>query len=194
MSAVFVTLDPILDVEPLEFADWCASEPTEPSLAPAPIEHRWAHHVSKSVLDSANLLFVLLIDQDDTGRLRPPLDETRISREAFGRMPNEDTSFEYMVQNVLPTEGNQRVTELLFALNHRFDEHPCNTGAGGMILRGALSAAEVIELRTSLQGGGWRIHKDEPFDGAVTDLVRLLVLHLRAAERRGTGILLREHR
>ena len=194
MCAVFVTLDPILDVDPLKFADWCASEPTEPSLAPTSIERRWAHHVGKSTLDAANLLFVLLIDQDDTGRLRPPLDETRISREAFGRMPNDETSLEYMIQNVLPTEDNLRVTELLFALNHRFDDHPCNTGTGGMILRGALSATEVVDLRTSLQGGGWRIHKDEPFDGAVTDLVRLLVLHLRAAERRGTGILLREHR
>ena len=193
MTTVFVTLDPILDVNPLEFADWCASEPTEPSLAPTPIDARWSHHVGDVSLDAANLLFVLLIDQDEDGRLRPPLDEKRVSREAFGRMPNEETSLEYMIQNVLPNEENTRVTDLLFALNHRFDEHPCNTGNGGMILRGALSADEVVELRTSLQEGNWRIHKDETFDGAVTDLVRLLILHLRAAERRGTGILLREH-
>ena len=193
MTTVFVTLDPILDVNPLEFADWCASEPAEPSLAPTPIDDRWSHHVGDVPLDAANLLFVLLIDQDDDGRLRPPLDEKRVSREAFGRMPNEETSLEYMIQNVLPTEDNTRVTDLLFALNHRFDEHPCNTGTGGMILRGALSADEVVELRTSLQEGNWRIHKDETFDGAVTDLVRLLILHLRAADRRGTGILLREH-
>ena len=58
----------------------------------------------------------------------------------------------------------------------------------------ALSAEEVVELRTTLQEGSWRIHKDEIYDGAVSDLVRLLIFHLRAAERRGTGILLREHR
>ena len=194
MSTAFVTLDPILDVNPLEFANWCATKPSEPSTAPADIDARWSHHVRESPLDSSNLLFVLLIDQDENGRIRPPLDEKRISREAFGRMPNNETSLEYMIQNVLPTEDNTRVTDLLFALNHRFDDHPCNTGTGGMILRGALSAAEVVELRTCLQEGNWRINKDETYDGAVTDLVRLLIFHLRAAERRGTGILLREHR
>ncbi len=194
MPAAFVTLDPILDVNPLEFANWCAAEPTEPKSAPTEIDTRWSYHVGGSILDPANLLFVLLIDQDEDGRLRPPLDEKRISREAFGRMPNEETSLEYLIQNVLPTEDTTRVTDLLFALNHLFDGHPCNTGAGGMILRGALSAAEVVELRTCLQEGNWRINKDETFDGAVTDLVRLLIFHLRAAERRGTGILLREHR
>ena len=194
MSAVFVTLDPILNVNPLEFADWCATKPTEPSKAPTPIDARWSHHVSGSSLDAANLLFVLLIDQDEDGRLRPPLDEKRVSREAFGRMPNNETSLDYMIQNVLPTEDNSRVTDLLFALNHRFDNHACSTGTGGMILRGALSAEEGVELRITLQEGSWRIHKDEIYDGAVSDLVRLLIFHLRAAERRGTGILLREHR
>ena len=68
MSAVFVTLDPILDVNPLEFADWCATEPTEPSTAPVDIDARWSHHVRESSLDSSNLLFVLLIDQDENGQ------------------------------------------------------------------------------------------------------------------------------
>ena len=79
MSTAFVTLDPILDVNPLEFADWCATEPTEPSTAPVDIDARWSHHVRESTLDPSNLLFVLLIDQDENGHIRPPLDEKRIS-------------------------------------------------------------------------------------------------------------------
>ena len=55
MNKIFVTLDPILDVNPMSMAEWCASMPKSPENAPVDISTRWAHHVNDREIDPANL-------------------------------------------------------------------------------------------------------------------------------------------
>ena len=46
MNKIFITLDPILDVNPMAMAEWCASMPKSPENAPVDISMRWKHHVN----------------------------------------------------------------------------------------------------------------------------------------------------
>ena len=40
MNELFVTLDPILDIDPMSMADWCASSPKSPeNAALAPVSN-----------------------------------------------------------------------------------------------------------------------------------------------------------
>ena len=109
----FITLDPILDVNPMLMADWCASMPKSPNNAPIDITSRWEHHVKDREIDPANLFFVLMIDQDSEGKLRRPLDDTGVNREAFGRIPGEFSPIEYICEFIIPNFGNERLTFLL---------------------------------------------------------------------------------
>tara|TARA_B100001996_G_scaffold251951_1_gene195510 strand:- start:2531 stop:3115 length:585 start_codon:yes stop_codon:yes gene_type:complete len=194
MDDLFITLDPILDANIMEMADWCASVPKSPEDAPVDVSIRWKHHVSEMKLDSANLFFVLMIDQDQEGKLKLPLDGTGVTREAFGRIPGEKSPIDYLCEFLIPNEGNEKLKILLEALANRFDGHACLAGTGGIIIRGALSMQETKELRERLISRNWRINQNETIDGAVSEIIRLLLLLLRKAESRVCGVMLREHR
>tara|TARA_S200000501_G_scaffold130656_1_gene123491 strand:+ start:138 stop:731 length:594 start_codon:yes stop_codon:yes gene_type:complete len=195
MNKIFITLDPILDVNPMAMAEWCASMPKSPENAPVDISMRWKHHVNDNTeIDPANLFFVLMIDQDSEGKLRRQLDDTGINREAFGRIPGEYSPIQYICEFIIPNSGNNRLTFLLNSLSNRFENHPCETGNGGTIIRGAISGVEVIELKKNLLSKEWKIDQKEPLDGGVAEIIRLLLLLLRKAESRKCGVMLREHR
>ena len=175
-------------------ADWCASMPKSPKNAPVDISSRWEYHVKGREIDSANLFFVLMIDQDSEGKLRRPLDDTGVNREAFGRIPGEFSPIEYICEFIIPNIGNNKVTFLLNLLSKRFENHPCEIGRGGTIIRGAISGEETIELKNNLLSKEWKIDQKEPIDGGVAEIIRLLLLLLRKAESRKCGVMLREHR
>ena len=62
-----------------------------------------------------------------------------------------------------------------------------------MALHGWLTAPEVENLRKYLQQSAWKVAQNEPFDGGIRDVVRHLLIILKTAEKRGTGILMRAH-
>ncbi|MEC7143305.1 MAG: hypothetical protein VXW30_06965 [Candidatus Thermoplasmatota archaeon] len=194
MDNIFITLDPILDVNPMLMAEWCASEPKSPENAPFDISTRWDHHVSNAEIDPANLFFVLMIDQDSEGKLRRPLDDTGVNREAFGRIPGEYSPIQYICEFIIPNKDNDRLIFLLNSLSNRFENHPCEMGKGGTIIRGAISGEETVELKENLLSKEWKIDQREPIDGGVAEIIRLLLLLLRKAESRKCGVMLREHR
>lgn len=194
MNNIFITLDPILDVNPMLMADWCASKPKSPENAPINISTRWSHHVNEAEIDPANLFFVLMIDQDSEGKLRRPLDDTGVNREAFGRIPGEYSPIQYIREFIIPNRGNNRLMFLLNSLSNRFENHPCEMGKGGTIIRGAISGQETVELKENLLSKEWKIDQKEPIDGGVAEIIRLLLLLLRKAESRKCGVMLREHR
>ena len=194
MNDIFITLDPILDVDPMLMAEWCASKPKSPENAPIDITTRWRHHVTEAEIDPANLFFVLMIDQDAEGKLRRPLDDKGVNREAFGRIPGEYSPIQYICEFIIPNKGNDRLILLLNSLSNRFENHPCEMGIGGTIIRGAISGTEAIELKENLLSKEWKIDQKEPIDGGVAEIIRLLLLLLRKAESRKCGVMLREHR
>mgnify|MGYP001182957112 CR=1 FL=1 len=194
MNQLFITLDPILDADPMPMADWCASSPKSSDNAPIDISGRWGHHVSNLNIDAANLFFVLMIDQDQEGKLRKPLDGTGVNREAFGRIPGEKSPIDYLCEFIIPNDGNERLMFLLNALSNRFEGHPCRNGKGGIIIRGAISGKETSELKDNLMSKNWKIDQKEILDGGVAEMVRLLLLLLRKAQSRNCGVMLREHR
>ena len=194
MNDIFITLDPILDVDPMLMAEWCASKPKSPENAPIDITTRWRHHVTEAEIDPANLFFVLMIDQDAEGKLRRPLDDKGVNREAFGRIPGEYSPIQYICEFIIPNKGNDRLILLLNSLSNRFENHPCEMGKGGTIIRGAISGTEAIELKENLLSKEWKIDQKEPIDGGVAEIIRLLLLLLRKAESRKCGVMLREHR
>ncbi len=194
MDELFITLDPILDVDPMVMADWCGSSPKSLDDAPIDISTRWKHHAKGQDLDPANLFFVLMIDQDLDGKLRRPLDDKGVNREAFGRIPGNDSPIQYLCDYIIPNEGNERLMILLNALANRFDEHPCRIGKGGTIIRGAISGKETKELIENLMAKNWKIDQKERLDGGVSEITRLLLLLLRKADSRSCGVMLREHR
>ena len=109
MDDLFITLDPILDANIMEMADWCASAPKSPEDAPVDVSIRWKHHVSEMKLDSANLFFVLMIDQDQEGKLKLPLDGTGVTREAFGRIPGEKSPIDYLCEFLIHGRPNYTI-------------------------------------------------------------------------------------
>tara|TARA_B100001996_G_C18668619_1_gene595817 strand:- start:1899 stop:2483 length:585 start_codon:yes stop_codon:yes gene_type:complete len=194
MDDLFITLDPILDVDPMLMAEWCASAPQTPEGAPTDVSVRWEHHVKDNTLDPANLFFVLMIDQDSQGKLKGALDTTGVTREAFGRIPGEKSPIEYLCEFLIANEGNERLKNLLHALANRFEEHACQKGKGGIIIRGAISEEETRELKDRLISRDWKIDQNETIDGGVAEIIRLLLLLLKKAEARRCGVMLREHR
>ena len=194
MDELFITLDPILDVNIMKMADWCASTPQSFQDAPVDVSTRWELHVNEMKLDPANLFFVLMIDQDKDGKLKSPLDGTGVTREAFGRIPGEKSPIDYLCEFLIPNNGNERLKILLDALANRFEGHACLRGTGGIIIRGAISMQETKELRDRLISRNWRINQNETIDGAVSEIIRLLLLLLRRADSRACGVMLREHR
>lgn len=194
MDDLFITLDPILDADPMLMADWCASSPETPQESPVDVSARWEHHVKDNTLDPANLFFVLMIDQDNQGKLKGALDPTGVTREAFGRIPGEKSPIEYLCEFLIVNDGNERLMDLLQALANRFDGHACKEGKGGVIIRGAISNEETKELNDRLISKDWKIDQNETIDGGVAEIIRLLLLLLKKAEARTCGVMLREHR
>jgi hypothetical protein len=66
-------------------------------------------------------------------------------------------------------------------------------GKAGLIILGYLTFEEVKSLRSMLLGSGWMVSREEPLDGGVRDAVRHLNALLMAAERRGAGLIHRQH-
>jgi hypothetical protein len=131
------------------------------------------------------------------------------TRERFGRFPHPGGStMEYILANISPSEHKNRSKEedeiydelasLLEQLAHRctdsFVGHEHFThGSGGLHISGFLNETEVQSLRLHLASRVWTVSKDEPLDGGLADAIRHLISILKAAERRGAGIILRYH-
>lgn len=160
------------------------------SLGPKGV-HRMSVHDDALNSDPATLLFVLVLDQDEDGTPRPPLDRG-LARERIGRFPHGDGDpIGYLLDMTIDEEGTFH--RLLRNLSMRFSGTGCNQGAAGLMLRGWLDAAEVEMLLGSIRSGDWKVSSDEPMDGGVADVCRHLSTHLKAARRRGCGILMRQH-
>jgi hypothetical protein len=131
------------------------------------------------------------------------------TRERFGRFPHPGGStMQYILANICPAEHKNRskqeheiyaeLTSLLEQLAHRctdsFVGHENFTkGSGGLHISGFLNDTEVQTLRLYLASRVWSVSKDEPIDGGLADAIRHLSAILKAAERRGAGVILRYH-
>ena len=102
-----------------------------------------------------------------------------ISSNGFGHQKGRDSEFD-------------TIFESLQQLNNRLPEH-LSLGNAGLHMRGWISVEEVKQLRRNLTGRNWTPAFDEPLDGGCRDVVKHLSAHLRAAEKRTAGLLLRSH-
>jgi len=148
--------------------------------------------------DDATILFIALRETTNDGGPAEPLDRG-ISMERLGRFPTEDgDAIAYLRENLIPENENDQGNQLLTQLDSGFrsetrgHDHLSN-GFAGMTLHGWLTTPEVTELRTYLQKSAWKVAQNEPFDGGVRDIARHLLIILKMAEKRGTGILMRAH-
>ena len=66
-------------------------------------------------------------------------------------------------------------------------------GKAGLMILGYITFEEVKALRSMLLGSGWMVSREEPLDGGVREAVRHLNALLMAAERRGAGLIHRQH-
>ena len=152
--------------------------------------------------DDATLLFtaVRMLNRDSSPIM---LGENK-NRERFGRFPHHSgSSLQYILDNILSipaqTEGMyEDLVEHLEYLTERCSE--MNTGhkdfregKAGLIILGYITFEEVKSLRSMLLGSGWMVSREEPLDGGVRDAVRPLNALLMAAERRGAGLIHRQH-
>ena len=152
--------------------------------------------------DDATLLFtaVRMLNRDSTPIM---LGENK-NRERFGRFPHHTgSSLNYILDNIvsIPSQTEGLFTDLvehLEYLTQRCSE--MNTGhkefqegKAGLIILGYLTFEEVKALRSMLLGSGWMVSREEPLDGGVRDAVRHLNALLMAAERRGAGLIHRQH-
>ena len=152
--------------------------------------------------DDATLLFtaVRMLNRDSTPIM---LGENK-NRERFGRFPHHTgSSLNYILDNIvsIPSQSKGLYSDLvehLEYLTQRCSE--MNTGhkefregKAGLIILGYLTFEEVKSLRSMLLGSGWMVSREEPLDGGVRDAVRHLNALLMAAERRGAGLIHRQH-
>jgi hypothetical protein len=152
--------------------------------------------------DDATLLFtaVRMLNRDSTPIM---LGENK-NRERFGRFPHHTgSSLNYILDNIvsIPSQSEGLYSDLvehLEYLTQRCSE--MNTGhkefregKAGLIILGYLTFEEVKSLRSMLLGSGWMVSREEPLDGGVRDAVRHLNALLMAAERRGAGLIHRQH-
>jgi len=165
------------------------------------------HSFSTIQWDRATLLFTACLEVDGEGR--PLQVGERLTRERFGRFPDHDGSaLAYFVEHIRPNrsitdnDGSSmydRIVALLAQLNEGLTEahhghDGYESGFGGLQMLGHLSASEVSELRRLLSGRAWTVSFDEPFDGGVADVAKHFTTLLKAAERRGVGLVHRRHR
>jgi hypothetical protein len=126
------------------------------------------------------------------------------NRERFGRFPHHTgSSLHYILDHIvsIPSQSQGLYSDLvehLEYLTQRCSE--MNTGhkefqegKAGLIILGYLTFEEVKSLRSMLLGSGWMVSREEPLDGGVRDAVRHLNALLMAAERRGAGLIHRQH-
>ena len=153
--------------------------------------------------DDATLWFtsVRMLNRDSTPIM---LGENK-NRERFGRFPHQSgSSLEYILENILPIPSQSEglysdLVEHLKYLTERCSEmntghKDFHEGKAGLIILGYITYEEVKSLRSMLLGSGWMVSREEPLDGGVRDAVRHLNALLMAAERRGAGLIHRQHK
>lgn len=152
--------------------------------------------------DDATLWFTIvrMLNRDSTPIM---LGENK-NRERFGRFPHHTgSSLLYILDNIMPVPSQSEglysdLVEHLEYLTERCSE--MNTGhkefregKAGLIILGYITFEEVKSLRSMLLGSGWMVSREEPLDGGVRDAIRHLNALLMAAERRGAGLIHRQH-
>lgn len=152
--------------------------------------------------DDATLLFtsVRMLNRDSTPIM---LGENK-NRERFGRFPHHTgSSLQYMLDNILsiPSQSEGLFSDLIEHLEYLTERcSEMNTGhkefqegKAGLMILGYITFEEVKSLRSMLLGSGWMVSREEPLDGGVREAVRHLNSLLMAAERRGAGLIHRQH-
>ena len=146
--------------------------------------------------DDANLFFVSCTDLTRDGRPYPL--ETGISKEKFGRFPyGEGSSISYLRDWIRDskrdTEQLEEMADLLEKLNSRMSGTSMEKGVGRLEMLGWLTNVETTNLRKAITSRCWIPSAEEPLDGGCHDAAKHIVAHLRAAEKRRCGVLLRIH-
>ena len=146
--------------------------------------------------DDSNLFFISCIDLTKGGRPSPL--ETGISKEKFGRFPYGGGSSitylrDWMRDSRRDTEQLGEMSDLLEKLTTRMSGTSMEKGVGRMEMLGWLTNGETTILRKAMTSRCWTPSADEPLDGGCQDAAKHLLAHLRAAEKRDCGVLLRIH-
>ena len=152
--------------------------------------------------DDATLWFtsVRMLNRDSTPIM---LGENK-NRERFGRFPHHTgSSLQYILENILsiPSQSEGLYSDLVEHLEYLTERcSEMNTGhnefqegKAGLMILGYITFEEVKSLRSMLLGSGWMVSREEPLDGGVREAVRHLNALLMAAERRGAGLIHRQH-
>jgi len=148
--------------------------------------------------DDATLIYVAARDVESDGCPAKPLDQG-ISVERLGRFPSEDGNpisylRKYLLDESSDKDGEQLLAQLDAGLRSELrGNDDLSNGFGGMTLHGWLADSDVTVLRMFFQQAAWKVAKDELFDGGVREIVRHLTIILKAAEKRGVGIIMRSH-
>ena len=147
-------------------------------------------------LDDANLFFLSCVKLSRYGKPEPL--EAGISKERFGRFPNQDGSPITYLRNWIRDSG--RDLEMLTELHNLMEKlseglvgTSMNKGIAKLELCGWLDADEVGTLVKNLTSRCWMPAAEEPLDGGCQDAAKHLVALLRAAKKRRCGVLLRVH-
>ncbi len=148
--------------------------------------------------DHSTLLFLGAMDWEEGESLPEPLDNG-IARDRIGRFPSDSgNAIEYILEFTRENEEEISFHELLIKLTNglspeNLGEEGFNTGFAGMELLGWLNNEDIKLLLRTMQSGKWSIKSNETIDGGVRDSLRHLQTILKAANRRGCGILMRRH-
>ena len=152
----------------------------------------------ESPYDHSTMLFLTTIDWKEGGGTPEPLDNG-IARDRIGRFPSDSgNAIEYILEFTRENEKEILFHELLIKLTNglspeNLGEEGFNRGFAGMELLGWLNNEDVKLLLQTMQSGKWVIKSNESIDGGVRDSLRHLQTLLKAANRRGCGILMRRH-
>ena len=148
--------------------------------------------------DHSTMLFLTIMDWKEGGGSPEPLDNG-IARDRIGRFPSDSgNAIEYILEFTRENEEEILFHELLIKLTNglspeNLGEEGFNRGFAGMELLGWLNNEDVKLLLQTMQSGKWVIKSNESIDGGVRDSLRHLQTLLKAANRRGCGILMRRH-
>tara|TARA_B100000965_G_scaffold125845_1_gene104576 strand:- start:905 stop:1531 length:627 start_codon:yes stop_codon:yes gene_type:complete len=148
--------------------------------------------------DHSTMLFLAIMDWKEGGGPSEPLDNG-IARDRIGRFPSDSgNAIEYILEFTRENEKEILFHELLIKLTNglspeNLGEEGFNRGFAGMELLGWLNNEDVKLLLQTMQSGKWVIKSNESIDGGVRDSLRHLQTLLKAANRRGCGILMRRH-
>ena len=148
--------------------------------------------------DHSTMLFLAIMDWKEGGGPSEPLDNG-IARDRIGRFPSDSgNAIEYILEFTRENEKEILFHELLIKLTNglspeNLGEEGFNRGFAGMELLGWLNNEDVKLLLQTMQSGKWVIKSNETIDGGVRDSLRHLQTLLKAANRRGCGILMRRH-